>query len=146
MFFVHTICKLLVCFVPNLIPIWTWSNGRRQPLSLPYQFLHLFSMFKWAGQFLMNDVPAFVFSCVLADFLFFHTSSDYLIPCFISLTLKVLHWLGQSFFSILSRWPNYCSLLSCNIFLMLFNFGLALSSSAEIVLCGLKLHINLTIL
>ena len=45
----------------------------------------------------------------------------------------------------LSRWPNHCSLLSSKHSLMLFNFSLVLSSSAEI-LSGLMLFVHLTIL
>ena len=66
------------------------------------------------------------------------------------------HWkLSNSFKKILTQ--DIClidrtesfpteSLLSCKHSLMLFNFSLALTFSAEIISCGLALPINLTIL
>ena len=48
--------------------------------------------------------------------------------------------------SILSRWPNHCSLISYKYFLMLVNFSLFLSYSPEILSSGLTLHIHLSIL
>ena len=84
-----------------------------------------------------------VFSYVLADFPFFEIIPDNLNPCFpcFPVTLKVLHLLDQALSSILSRKPNHCSLLSCKHPLMLFNFSLVLSSSAEIFSSGLKLQL-----
>ena len=61
------------------------------------------------------------------------------------LTLKVLHLLDQTLSSILSRWLNHCSLLSCKHSLMLLNFSLVLNSSAEILSSDLALHTYLTI-
>ena len=62
------------------------------------------------------------------------------------LTLKVLHLLDQAVSSVLSRWPNHCSLLYCKYSFILINFSLILSFSAEILSSGLTLHIHLTFL
>ena len=59
-------------------------------------------------------------------------------------TLKVLPLLDQTFNSVLSRWPNKRSLLSCKHSLV--SFCLVLSSSAEILSSGVTLQIYLTIL
>ena len=48
--------------------------------------------------------------------------------------------------SILSRYSNHCSLLSCKHFLILFNISLVPSSSTETLSLGLKLHMPLNIL
>ena len=60
-------------------------------------------------------------------------------------TLKVLHLLDQALSSILSRWSNHCSLLSCKHSLVLLNFSLVLRSSAEILISSLLLHNHITI-
>ena len=59
--------------------------------------------------------------------------------------LKVLHLLDQALSSILSRWSNHCSLLSCKHSLVLLNFSLVLCSSAEILISSLLLHNHITI-
>ena len=59
--------------------------------------------------------------------------------------LKVLHLLDQALSSILSRWSNHCSLLSCKHSLVLLNFSLVLHSSAEILISSLLLHNHITI-
>ena len=59
--------------------------------------------------------------------------------------LKVLHLLDQALSSILSRWSNHCSLLSCKHSLVLLNFSLVLRSSAEILISSLLLHNHITI-
>ena len=64
----------------------------------------------------------------------------------LSLTLKVLHLLGQALSFTLSRWVNHCRLLSCKHSSKLFTFCLVLRSVAEIIYSGLMLDIHLTIL
>ena len=64
----------------------------------------------------------------------------------LALALKILHLLDQLLSSILSRLSNHCIVLSCKHSLMLFNFSLVLSSSAEILSSDLTLHNHLTIL
>ena len=59
--------------------------------------------------------------------------------------LKVLHLLDQALSSILSRWSNHCSLLSCKHSLVLLNFSLVLRSSVEILISSLLLHNHITI-
>ena len=88
-------------------------------------------MLTWLRQFLMKD----------------------LIPCFsTSYTEDTINkfedsmLLYEAFSSIFSGWINNCSLLSSKHFLMLFNFCLVLTFSAEIISWGLALPINLTIL
>ena len=62
------------------------------------------------------------------------------------LILKVLHLLDQTLSSILSKWLKHYSLSSCKHFLMLFNFILVISSSAETLVSGLTLQSHLIIL
>ena len=62
------------------------------------------------------------------------------------LTLKILYSLDEALSSILSRWPNYCSLLSCKHSLVLSDFILVINSSVEVLSSLLTLHIFLTIL
>ena len=54
--------------------------------------------------------------------------------------------LDKALSSILSKWPNHCSIPSCIHFIISFNFSLVLSSFAEILSSGLTLNIHLTIL
>ena len=62
------------------------------------------------------------------------------------LTLKVVPSSNLALSSILSRWPNQCSFLSCKHSFMFFNFNLVLIPSATILFTGLMLHIHLAIL
>lgn len=64
----------------------------------------------------------------------------------VTLTLKVLHFLDQTFFSIFSRWLNYHKLLSCKHFHALFSLRLLLSFSAEVLSWDRTFYIHITIL
>ena len=98
-------------------------------------------MLAWVGRFLMKDFQAFLF--VARSLLAFLSFRSLVITSFhvflgrplgkLLLIWKVLHLLDQTLFSILSRWPNHYSLLSCKHSLMVFNFSLVLSFSTEII-------------
>ena len=62
------------------------------------------------------------------------------------LVLKSSDSPDKALYSILSIWPNHCSLLSCKHSLTLFNFSLVISSCTELLSSGLTLYIHLTIL
>ena len=102
------------------------------------------------------DFQAFVFSYVLADLPSIQVTSHCLIPCIprsssgettgtlvgSTFTTPSTHFYS----SILSTRPNHRSLLSCKHSIVLFNFGLVLRFSAEILSAALTLHIHLTTL
>ena len=118
-------------------------------LSICFPCLHGSDGFLW-------DFQAFVFSYVLADLPFIQVTSHCLIPCIprspsgettgnlvgSTFTTPSTHFYS----SILSTRPNHRSLLSCKHSLVLFNFGLVLRFSAEILSSALTLHIHLTTL
>ena len=111
-------------------------------------------MLAWIGQFLMKDFQAFLsLAMTLLTFLSFRSLLITLFHVFLGhslgklpITLKFLHLLDETHSSILSRWPNHCSLLSFSHSLMLFNFSLVLSSSAEILSSDRALLIQVIIL
>ena len=61
-------------------------------------------------------------------------------------SFKVLYLLDQALSPIFSRWPNHSSLISCEDYLMLFNFSLILSFFCGILFSDVTLHIHLTII
>ena len=91
-------------------------------------------------------------SYVLVDFRFFQITSEYLISCFPrSFSGETTANLKGSTFTRSSTIVYSFQITkplqsSCKDSLALFNFSLALSSSAEVLSLGLMLHIHLTIL
>ena len=110
-----------------------------------FSCLHVLSSFSWKISKHLSVSYVLTF--------FFQITYDYLLLCFFGrplekllLILKVLHLLDQTLSSILSKWLNHYSLSSCKHFLMLFNFILVISSSAETLVSGLTLQSHLIIL
>ena len=108
-------------------------------------------MVAWIGRFLMKDFHTFLsLAMSLLTFLSFRSFLITSFHIFLGhplwiLPLKIIHLLNQALSSILSRWPNHCSLLPCKHSLVLFSFSLVFRSSEEILSSGLTLHINLAI-
>ena len=108
-------------------------------------------MVAWIGRFLMKDFHTFLsLAMSLLTFLSFRSLLITSFQIFLGhplwkLPLKILHLLNQALSSILSRWPNHCSLRPCKHSLVLFSFSLVFRSSEEILSSGLTLQINLAI-
>ena len=110
-------------------------------------------MVAWIGQFLVNDIQAFL--SLARSMLTFLPFRSLLITSFhvflgrplgkLPLIFRVLHKPDHTFCCFLSRWQNHCSLLSHKHSLMLFTFSPVVTSYAEIQSSG-QTFIHLTIL